>query len=441
MKLPQLEKNAYLAIYISDSTINAHLIYADYVSGRNYTLSDTTLLDFQNPEISDTRFWKQYFEEIQKKFNWEILRGKEIINFAAEGIGVSAVTVYVSESGSSKERVVSGIREVCLEAKFEIISEKYIEKLLESYSKKDGWEDIFLVNLDLFEFTVRRYTKNTGRISLKSENEYGKYNSSKISWLSRENLINNISNTKLKAFLAFDCPETKRENMWANFVLNPSLKTDSPIISDVLRSYITIQLLTILNENKGKYLDCGYKGKTLIVLSGSISNENNKKFLISILDGLEARGEISVLVDKGSKFLTLGEKYIKGIENDEFVVGRGDIYEQMYKIYVCEGVSGSKKSVILTGRVESSEQESRDLFSLYPEFTYIPLNLGNSVVKCKLVKGAYFGNKKKEFEMENLPMQIRYTGIIIDGRAKPVVYGPDILKNRSKINSWLDENN
>ena len=441
MKLPQLEKNAYLAIYVSNGSINAHLMYADYNSGRNYTLSDTTLLDFHNSEIEDGRFWKQYLDELAKKFNWEILRGKELINFAAEGVGVSALTVFINENGLDSNKVIEGMREVCLSVSFEIISEKYIEKQLEAFSKKDGWDDIFMVNLDLFEFTLKRYTKDEQRKTLQNENTHGMYESSKVSWLSKENLINNIKNTKLKAFLAFDCPDMKRENLWANFVLNPSLKTDSPIITDVLRSYITVQLLSILNENKGKYLDCGYKGKTLVVLSGNISNENYKKFLISVLDGLEARGDLSILVDKGSKFLTLGSKYIKGIENDEFVVGKMDIYGEMYKAYVCEGVRGSGKSVILTGKIESSLEESKDIFALYPEFTYVPLNYDSAFVKCKLVKGAYFGNKEKEFEIKNVIGEIRYKGLIIDGRKKPVVYGPSILKNRSKMNEWLDENN
>ncbi|MDD4381900.1 MAG: hypothetical protein PHE21_00965, partial [Candidatus Dojkabacteria bacterium] len=106
-KLPILQKNAYLSLVIKDNGIWAHLSYTDYNAQREYILSDYTDLNPLKQRLDDEfftkNFWYEYFDNLEKVFNWDIVnREREkifmFVNFKEEGEGVSGVRVLVDEN-------------------------------------------------------------------------------------------------------------------------------------------------------------------------------------------------------------------------------------------------------------------------------------------------------------------------------------------------------
>jgi hypothetical protein len=66
-------------------------------------------------------------------------------------------------------------------------------------------------------------------------------------------------------------PSNFISNIWGNFLLNPSLENKSELLQDFVRSYITVQLLSLSSENSQVNRDFGVRpGKSLIWITGDL---------------------------------------------------------------------------------------------------------------------------------------------------------------------------
>ncbi|KKQ10799.1 MAG: hypothetical protein US23_C0023G0003 [candidate division WS6 bacterium GW2011_GWE1_36_69] len=99
--LPMLEKNSYLSLVISDNNIWAHLAYTDHNANREYILSDFTDLNPLKQRLDDDfftkNFWYEYFDNLEKVFNWNIVDKNaygifSFRKFQEEGDGISGIT-------------------------------------------------------------------------------------------------------------------------------------------------------------------------------------------------------------------------------------------------------------------------------------------------------------------------------------------------------------
>src|SRR5512133_1412976 len=105
--LPMLEKNSYLSLVISDNNIWAHLAYTDHNANREYILSDFTDLNPLKQRLDDDfftkNFWYEYFDNLEKVFNWNIVdrNGYGIFSFrkfVEEGDGIAGIRILMDEN-------------------------------------------------------------------------------------------------------------------------------------------------------------------------------------------------------------------------------------------------------------------------------------------------------------------------------------------------------
>ncbi len=368
------------------------------------------------------------------------------MSFVSEGIGVTGVTVVVTDRQMSSHSLISALRSFSQDLKIRIVGKGYVTDLMEGMAQKFGYTDILLLDLNFMDFTVSRLSYPTGKRTLSNiSGSVKSFFEGKQYWSEKPKLMEAIRNTKLKAFLSIDAPSKRLLNVWANFVASQPEKISSEVIIDLLRAYSTVQLLDISNNNERKFSDIGKNvdGTGVILTGDMVSYLPPSLLTMSVLDGLEIRGGVDLFLDSNGLIYTLGKNYTEGVSSQEFVASAQDVIEDVYKVFVPE-IEGRKneRKVIFSGVVDTEQGTQKELFAVAPEFSFIPLDFEKSRMNIdgKFVKGAYLDNYGERVSFVSNPDRIGYKGLIIDGRYKPIVYGPEPRANRDKITEWFDEN-
>ena len=107
-----------------------------------------------------------------------------------------------------------------------------------------------ILNLDLETFDLFSFM-NLGSYAVE-QNRKDKYLSgyAKIYWDNKEHLINSIKDRRFLAFSSVDVGNSAVRNIWANYIQRPVYKSDSFDLHDLLRSFLTVQLATLFNNNR-----------------------------------------------------------------------------------------------------------------------------------------------------------------------------------------------
>ncbi len=443
--LPMLEKNSYLSLVISDNNIWAHLAYTDHNANREYILSDFTDLNPLKQRLDDDfftkNFWYEYFDNLEKVFNWNIVdrSGFGIFSFRKyeeEGDGISGIRVLMDENQKFFNKIITSLRTFSNDIALRMIDDAYVNGLVEGIASKLGYDDLLFLDLDLKDFKIYRAFKDqkTGKMEISK---------SKISWSNEYGVIDSIRDARFKAFLATDIPSKDMLNYWGNFVLNRVVFSEDPSTLDMLRAYTTAQLHSIYQDNKEKLQAFGTQGNSGMIVTGTVPFLLGKeKFLLSVIDGFEVSGVFDTYFDTERRVLSYGKSYISGPSSTDVVLTRKEILACATKVFVPEiKVSRNRNKVVLSGYTDSLEGEKQDIFALSPEFTYIPLPLhrDNLVIEGEFKNGAYIRNteRKEEFSFISVPNKLRYDSVIVDARPKPIVYGPDVYSNKLKLQQWL----
>jgi len=440
-----LEKNSYLSLVISDNNIWAHLAYTDHNANREYILSDFTDLNPLKQRLDDDfftkNFWYEYFDNLEKVFNWNIVdrNGYGIFSFRKfvdEGDGISGIRVLMDENQKYFNKIFSSLREFSNDIALRVIDETYTRGMLEGLSQKLGYDDLLFLNLDLQDFKIYRAFKDqeTGKIEISK---------SKIVWNNEYGVIDSIKDARFKAFLASDVTTKDMLNYWSNFVLNRVVFTEDPNILDMLRAYTTAQLHSIYQDNKEKLQAFGTQGNTGIILTGSVPLLLGKeKLLLSLIDGFEISGIFDAYFDTEKRVLSYGKSYTAGPASTDMVLTRKELLACATKVLVPEIKSARNRNrVVFNGYTDSLEGEKQDIFALSPEFTYLnlPLHRENLIIEGEFKNGAYIRNtqSKDDISFISIPGKLRYDSMVIDARPKPIVYGPDIYSNKLKLQQWF----
>jgi hypothetical protein len=292
------------------------------------------------------------------------------------------------------------------------------------------------INLDLQDFRIYRSYRNPNTQKRETEK-------AKIYWTNEYGVIDSVRDSRFRAFLATDMATKDMLNHWSNFVLNRITFSEDPNLLDILRAYTTAQLYSICQDNSEKIQALGVSGNTGVILAGYIPLILGKeKTLISIIDGLEISGTCDIYFDFERRVLSFGKSYIAGPSSTDLILTRKEIASVATKIFIPDmKISGVKSKVIFNGYTDSLEGEKQDIFALYPEFTFkkLPLHKDNLVVEGEFKNGTYVRGveKKTEISFLSVPGKLRYDNLVIDGRPKPIVYGPDVYQNRRKLQQWL----
>lgn len=446
--LPTLNKNAYLKIYLSADSLYAQLAYSHYDIGRSYILREEMPIDrdHDQDDLSDPLFWKEYFESLEKIFGWEMVNDyMQLIPLDSEGNGINGIKMIISDSGLDTSKILGAVREVSKDIQIVLSTPTSRKDTLIGISQRLGIKDVLHLDLNLREFRLSRVfeegrRKNINDLSL----DRFKWEEGSIQWRDPNALIEAARNAKLRAFLSSEVKEDVLMNAWSNFVFRSSRITTSELLLDIIRAYITVQLLTIRNDNKDMFKGLGESrdGVMLFITGDLLQILPEKNLILSLVDGLELEGVIDVVFDHNNSTEIWGQSYVEGPTSTDMVVHAQELWEQRERLYVL-GISGRKKDkrAVYTVDVEGEKVVKEDYFALSGSITTIdlPKHISKLLVDSKFEQGAYIrdGDKKDSFVSD--PSKIEVGKIFVDGRHKPVVYGPEPRKNLSKLNEWLDE--
>ena len=448
-KLPILQKNAYLSLVVKNNSIWAHLAYTDHNAGREYILSDFTDLNPLKQRLDDEfftrKFWYEYFDNLEKVFNWDIVdrdtyRLQMYKTFKDEGVGLTGIRVLVDENQKYFNTIFSSLREFSKDIAVRIVDDSYIYNLLEGLLGRMEYDDILYVDMDLLDFKIYR-----GRKIIENKKEKTIITKSKISWGNEYGVIDSVRDARFRAFLASDFASKDILNYWSNFVLNKIFFTEDPNILDILRSYTTIQNYSLYQDNINKLSGFGIGSqRNAMIISGHIPTVLGKqKTLMSVIDGLEIMGEIDCIWDLEKKILSYGKSYIFGTNSTDIILTRKEVFAPATKVLIPEvkNVKNQNK-VIMSGYTESLSMEKNEFYALSPEFTFVqlPKHQDKLVVEVEFKKDIVIPNGvKSKVGFVSIPGKSRYDSILVDGRPRPIVYGPDVYTNRSKLSVWLND--
>lgn len=445
--LPILQKNSYLSLVISDNSIWAHLAYTDHNANREYILSDYTdlnpLKERLDDEFFNKNFWYEYFDNLEKAFNWNIVdrNGYEIFSFRKfkdEGDGISGIRVLMDENQKFFNKIFTSLREFSNDIAVRIVDDKYMYGLVEGIAEKLNYNDLIFLDFDLLDFKVYRVIKD-------SETGKREIYKSKISWNNEYGLIDSIKDARFKAFLATDMNSKDIANYWSNFVLNRVVFCEDPNILDILRAYTTIQTHSIYQENKEKLKGIGLQGNTAIIATGMVPLVLGRtKTLLSVIDGLEISGNFDYYHDTESRLISYGKSYVNSPNSTDMVLTRKEVIACATKAFVPEiRQTRNINKVILSGYTDSLEGEKQSFFVLSPEFTFIPLPLHREklIIEGDFKNGTYLPNwdTRDSISFISVPGKQRYDSILVDARPKPIIYGPDVYSNKLKLQQWFND--
>ena len=448
-KLPILQKNAYLSLVVKDNSIWAHLAYTDHNAEREYILSDFTDLNPLKQRLDDEfftkKFWYEYFDNLEKVFNWDIVdrdtyRLQMYKTFKDEGVGLTGIRVLVDENQKYFNTIFSSLREFSKDIAIRIVDDSYIYNLLEGLLGRMEYDDILYVDMDLLDFKIYR-----GRKVMENRKEKTVITKSKISWGNEYGVIDSVRDARFKAFLASDFASKDILNFWSNFVINKIFFTEDPNILDILRSYTTIQNYSLYQDNIDKLSGFGTDStNSAMIISGHIPVVLGKqKTLMTVVDGLEIMGELDCIWDLEKKILSYGKSYIFGTNSTDIILTRKEIFSSATKVLIPEVKSlKNQNKVIMSGYTESLSMEKNEFYALSPEFTFIqlPKHEDKLVVEMEFKKDIVIPNGvKSKVGFVSIPGKEDYDSILVDGRPRPIVYGPDVYTNRSKLSMWLND--
>jgi hypothetical protein len=454
-KLPILEKNAYLTIVVKDNAIWSHLAYVDYNEDIQYILSDYTDISHLNKRLDDHvfmgTFWYEYFDLLERNFDWKILQSIEgglnrVIEFKDENIGVNGIKVLVDDNQKFLTNIFQSISQFSHDISVRITDIPYVRKLIGKLSEKLEYQNLIYIDLDIDSFQIYRVQKD-GKESRdgKLPNQY-RYSEAKAQWNNYIGLIDSIRDRRLRAFLASDINNSQLENSWANLILHPVDVLLDQNLTDILRSFTTVQLLSLLTDNKKLFEGVGdIQSNTLIAIGGKIPRLLGKKAtLLSIIDGLELYGNFDVIWDNDCKLLAYGISTAMGSQSTDIVIGRNDVISGITKVIIPELKSRkAQNKVIFSGICRSQDYDPESILILGDTFQMI--NIENKVNKV-LFEGKFENNvyipslKDQKLEFISSPLGVRYENLLIDSRLRPIVYGMDAYSNKLKINKWLNAN-
>ena len=443
--LPILEKNSYLSLVVSDNSIWAHLAYTDHNADREYILSDYTDLNPLRQRLDDEffnkQFWFEYFNNLEKVFNWNIVdkNGYDLFSFRKfqnEGDGVNGIRIIMDENQDFFNKIFSSLREFSNDIALKIIDDTYMTNLVEGLAEKLDYDDFMYINLDYLNFKVIRNYKDLEtkkRTTVKT----------KLNWNNEYGLIDSIKDARLRAFLGSDISSKEMLNSWSNFLVNRITACEDPTILDILRAYTTIQTHSMYQDSKEKLNNFGLNGKTGLVLTGMIPLILGKqKTLLSLIDGFEFAGTFDTYIDQEKRLLSYGKSYVLGPSSTDAILTRRDLLSTATKVYIPDMRLGKNISkVIFNGYTDSLEGEKQDIFVLSPEFTLIdlPLHREKLIIEGEFKNGASIRNNedREGLSLISIPGKLRYSSLLIDARPKPIIYGPDVYSNKLKLQQWL----
>lgn len=428
------------------------LAYSHYDIGRKYVLTDHSYIDISKDDLGDVNFWVEYFTGLETKFGWDFVTGSanklgisRIVEFEDEGVGIAGIRFAISDQIQKRGQIVGALRDYLPTIGIDIIDQVKKVNSLWALNQKLGYEDTIHIDLNLSRFEIFRITK-FGIFEKKTpESKKVEFTMqhSKINWNSDHALMEALKDARFRAFSGVDLEASNGYNTWANYVLRPVYRNKDKNIEDILRAFVSVQLLSIFNSNASQFKNFGVKGKPVsVIVSGELTNSMDfKSLIVAILDGLQLRGTFDLILDKQMLIANLGAGYAQGVNNKEFIVSNEQVIRKVTRVFAPEiPGKGNERKVIFDGTMTNEISGSEGVYALTPSILYkdFPRNNKRTVFDGKFVKGAYVEGMVGDVSILNEAESI-VDSVLIDARFKPVIYGPDYNSNKDKLKVWFNE--
>jgi hypothetical protein len=392
-------------------------------------------------------FWEEYFTLLQKNIGWEIMESiddklNRVVKFQDENYGVSGVKVLVDDNQDFLTNIFHSISQYSHDIAVRVMDKQYMRKMIGKFSENLEYQSLIYLDLDIDSFQIYRVDRdNKPSRNNKLPKQY-LYNEVVQQWNNEIGVIDSIKNRKLRAFLAADLNSSQLQNSWANLIIHPVDVLLDPNLIDILRSFTTVQLLSLLNDNRSKLANVG-DGNTLLILGGKIPRLlGMKTTLLALIDGLELYGHFDVAWDNECRALAYAISASEGVESQDIVIGRNEVLSAKTKVIIPElKTKKAKDKVVFSGSINSQDYEKEKIVVLGDTFELLKIrNKVNKVIfEGKFEKNVYIPDlKDQKLEFVSSPLGMRYENILIDSRLRPIVYGTDSYKNKLKINKWLN---
>lgn len=466
-KLSLLNKNAFLSIFANRSGLHATLAYSHYEIDRSYVFTDKTVIDWENDPVEEYDFWLQYIESLGEKFEWNFLESSfskfsmgKVKEFEDEGDGVVAIRFLFDGNLEARSRSMNAIQGYFPEITVEILDNKKVRDLLSKVAIRLGYTDALLldVNLHRFDLYRSRVSDKTRSAKLSDLNDKPWESSyCKISWDSDRALVEKLKDARLKAFSSVDTDSEQCSNLWGNLVCDEFSSGSGMLVGDLVRSYATVQLISLFNSDEKFFSGIGQGVKpTLIIVTGELLGMMNEEQLnLALFDGLQLRGTMDMQSSKGYEFFALGDELVQGVNARNYITTVTQVVPHIDRLMLPDipGRPEEKKAIFMANLTEKGKGE-RTVYALTPNISRILLPEDEYVVDGDFSRGAYIegssleglsgGEKRNSKKGEGFiwhsgQQSVPIRKLVIDARFKPVVYGPDYRTNRNKISSWLGE--
>lgn len=450
--LPMLRKSAYLNLLIKDNFVYANLAYSDISAQRTYILSDATDLSplkFRLDDLTFSKnFWYEYFNSLERVLDWDIVDRSfegifKIKEFEREEVGVTGIKVLIDDDQPFFKKIFLSIREFSNDISLKILDNKQFKLLTSGIQERVYYDDVIWIDLDISHFSIFRNKKGSTQSGIFSKNisTESSFECCKIDWNSEIGLIDFIKNSKISAFLTTDLSSDEILNKWANLIAHNCEYILDPGLHDLLRAFTTLQLLSMKKDNGEKLGNTVCKNSGIFI-SGNIPNLLTKReLLLSIIDGLELEGTFDLFVDKDNRVLSFGKSMIDKEQSEDIVVFRGDILPKAYKVIVPEIPVKAKNKIIFSGKALAQGVEDREIYALGSMMQILKVpDIGEKVVvQGELKNGAIFSHfTSNSVEFLSSKNTVMYEYLVVDGRHRPIIYGPSAQSNRIKLKIWGD---
>lgn len=450
--LPTFKENAYLTLVIKDNFIYANLAYSNLVAQRTFVLSDSTDLSplkFRLDDFTFTKyFWYEYFDSLEKVFDWDIVDRTyegvfKIKEFEHEEVGVSGIKILVDDNQPFFKNIFISLKEFSRDISIKLLDDKYINQLLSGFLDRMGYDEIVWIDLDISHFSVYSAVKEnvTSGMFNKVVDRKTNISSSKIDWSNEIGLIDFIKTSKLQSFLSGECLEEELTNKWGNLIAHSCEFISDPVLHDVLRAFTTLQLLSIKQSNPDK-LKGILSPTSAVIVTGNIAQLLTKReLLFSVIDGLELEGMFDLFIDNENKLFSYGKSIIDKEKSQDIVILRGDVLPKATKVLIPQVPLKSKSKVIFAGKVSAQGVEPRDIYAFGSSLQILKIpSIGEKIIiEGDLKNGTVFSHYTfTNIEFMSTKRSFEYEYLVIDGRNRPIVYGPNPQDNRAKFKIWKD---
>ncbi|MBN1618775.1 hypothetical protein JW887_05555 [Candidatus Dojkabacteria bacterium] len=445
-KYPTERQDNRLIVAVTDVSVRFSLIISDYVTGDSLVTSDYVRIptDFSLSLLDSlcAKFLKNWVREVDWKF---INEDNSLIRpMQEDGLGVTEAFLLVCPKFYQKDFYsnVLGVRSVLYN---DSSKSKEIIRIRELLEVDDlvvvdlGWDDI-----DVFHLGNNTNAQDSVVDSIKE------YHSKFVSDI--DNLLPLISNT-----LSVNINSQELDNFLHNVMKDPVLNCSSVDVKDIFRSLLTLKLIKIKDSEFNKLGRDGLRAALLITgdLTKILSNE---LIFLSVIDGLQLRGNFDVIFDNDENFIN-GSVVLNPELKKDFICSIKRLFNPSIKYLTCEGGNDSNiGSVCFKGHINFKEDNNIS----YKELTLLPddkrtpsmepilgvfgdfytMNIHEAeYVKFRPQNGAFFPSLNGSNSEFSLSFKNPCDKLVIDCRESPIVYGPGIMQNRSRLSRWLNNLN